>query len=164
MDGAFIPNNNLALKTPETPGDPSNPKKLYYSDDQIFVNNIVDTQQRNHQKQAIINRLITLPNVWKTIPYSIYFFSCNLDHVIHGERNLLDKDKFAKADAFNAQFEVCNGDPAKQFVDFLNTPEFAVQGEYEETWTFIKADTNSLKRYTNFRLFFSSPKNPRMES
>lgn len=161
MDGAFIPDAQIVEKTPETPIDPSNSKKLYYADNQIFVNNINDTQQRNHQKQSVLNRLITLNSVWKTIPYSIYFFSCNLDHVIHEERNLLDQDKFAKADAFNAQFEMCNGDPAKLFIDFLNNPSFAVQGNYDETWTFIKADINSLKRYTNFHLFFSNPKNPR---
>ncbi|SHH10959.1 hypothetical protein [Desulfosporosinus lacus] len=161
MDGAFIPDNQLVEKTPETPVDPSDLKKLYYSDNQIFVNNIVDTQQRNCKKKAVINRLITLKSIWKTIPYSVYFFSCNLDHVLHGERNLLGKDKFPKADAFNAQFEICNGDSSKQFLDFLNTPEFAVTGSYDETWTFIKADTNSLNRYTNFHLYFSNPKNPR---
>jgi len=40
------------------------------------------------------------------------------------------------------------------FVEFIRNEEFAVQGEYRETWEFIKLNGNSLKRYSNFQLFF----------
>lgn len=159
MDGAYVADNQIVQRTPETPVDPSDRKKLYYGDNQIFVNNIVSIQKRNQQKTSIINRLISMKKVWRTIPYSVYFFSCNLDHVIHGERNLFKNDKSTYADAYTAKFE--NGDSFKQFIDFFHAPDIAAPGNYDETWTFIKADNNSLKRYTNFQLFFSNPKNSR---
>lgn len=80
MDGAYVADNQIVQRTPETPVDPSDRKKLYYGDNQIFVNNIVSIQKRNQQKTSIINRLISMKKVWRTIPYSVYFFSCNLDH------------------------------------------------------------------------------------
>jgi len=76
---------------------------------------------------------------------------------MHEQRNLLNKDKMTYAEAFRLKYE--KDETIQQFIDFLHSPEIAVQGNYEETWTFIKADTNSLKRYTNFHLFFSNPKN-----
>ncbi len=159
MDGAYVSDDKLIQKRPDTPVDLSDQKRLYYSDNQIFVNNIEDTQRRNQLKTSIINRLITLKRVWKTIPYSAYFFSCNLDHIMHEQRNLLSKDKITYAEAFISKYE--KDETIYQFIDLMHDPGIAVKGDYEETWTFIKADTNSLKRYTNFHLFFSNPKNPR---
>lgn len=157
MDGTYIVDSQIVEKTPEIPIDPNKPQKPYYSDSQIFVDNIEVIIQRNKQKSAVLNRIISLKSVWKTIPYSIYFFSCNLDHVMHGERNLFEKDKLVYAE----QFENNYGCSPQRFLDFLNTQEIAVQGNYEETWHFIRTECNSLKRHTNFQLFFSNPKNPR---
>ena len=42
--------------------------------------------------------------------------------------------------------------------EFICDKEFAVEGSYVETWNFIKQDTHSLKRYTNFQLFFDEDK------
>lgn len=159
MDGAFIADCQIVEKTPETPADPSDPNKLYYSDDQIFAKSVQLICKRNQQKSSVLDRLISMRSVWGSIPYSVYFFSCNLDHVMYGERNLLKNDKSTCADAFTAK--IGNGVSIQQFIDFFGTPDIAVPGNFEETWTFIKADTNSLKRYTNFHLFFTSPKNPR---
>ncbi|OPX90096.1 MAG: hypothetical protein A4E53_01311 [Pelotomaculum sp. PtaB.Bin104] len=157
MDGAYILDEQIVEKTAETPLDPDKPQKPYYGDNQIFVDNPEAIRQRNHQKTSILNRLISLQNVWRTIPYSVYFFSCNLDHIMYGQRNLLKQDKQTCA----VQFDRSYGDSPQQFIAFLNTPEIAAQGNYEETWDFIRAECNSLKRYTNFNLFFLSPKNPR---
>lgn len=157
MDGAYISDNQIVEKTSEIPIDSDKPQKPYYGDNHIFVENIEAIQQRNQQKSSVLNRLISLKSVWRTIPYSMYFFSCNLDHIMHGQRNLLENDKYVYA----AQFDKIYGDSPQRFLDFLNTPHFAVQGNYDETWTFIKTNSNSLKRYTNFQLFFLNPKNPR---
>jgi len=157
MDGVYIFDNQVVERTSEIPSDPDNPQKLYYGDNQIFVDNIEEIQQRNHQKSAVLNRLISLKNVWKTIPYSVYFFSCNLDHVLYEQRNLIEKDKYAYAEQFDRSY----GDSPQRFLEFLYTPEISVRGNYDETWTFIKANSNSLKRYTNFQLFFLNPKNAR---
>ena len=58
------------------------------------------------------------------------------------------------ADVFSEKFY---GKP-QEFIDFICDKEFAVEGSYVETWNFIKQDTHSLKRYTNFQLFFDEDK------
>ena len=40
MDGAYILDYQIVEKTPETPVDPDKPQKPYYSDNQIFVDNV----------------------------------------------------------------------------------------------------------------------------
>lgn len=157
IDGAYVLDTHIVVKNPEIPVDPHKPQKPYYSDDQIFAENIDAMLQRNRQKTTVLNRIISLKNVWRIIPYSVYFFSCNLDHVIHGERNLFEKDKYPCADKFRSGI----GGSPQRFIDFINTPGIAVQGNYDETWDFIRTECNSLKRHTNFQLFFTNPKNPR---
>ena len=88
------------------------------------------------------------------IPYKVYYFSCNLEHVLHNEQNLPQEEKGEFADVFSEKFY---GKP-QEFIDFICDKEFAVEGSYVETWNFIKQDTHSLKRYTNFQLFFDEDK------
>lgn len=148
MDGAFILDKNVIYK---------NCKDPYYTENSIFTNNVSSIIKRNEQKIKIINRLIKLPKVWNTIPYSVYFFSCNLDHVMYNQNNLTNIEKSKFADNFLDRY----GDNPNNFLKFINNENFAVKGNYNETWNFIKADTNSLKRYTNFHLYFNNPKNSR---
>ena len=42
----------------------------------------------------------------------------------------------------------------KNFISFLRDNDFAIPGDYNETWKFIKKDCNSLNRYCNFHLYF----------
>jgi hypothetical protein len=159
MDGAYIPDDHVVLKTASTPIDPSKPEKLYYGDDKVFVREIANIQERNHQKALLLNKMICMPTVWGGgVPYSVYYFSCNLDHVMHNERNLFECDKYRYAHDFETKMST----HPDQFIDFLNNSSFSVAGDYNETWTFIKKDCNSLNRYTNFNLFFTNPKNPRI--
>ncbi len=79
------------------------------------------------------------------------YFSCNLEHVLHNELNVNNCDKMDYADRFVNYFygrEV-------EFIDFISDNKFAVKGTLGETWEFIKVDENSLKRFSNFHLFFA---------
>jgi uncharacterized protein (UPF0218 family) len=42
----------------------------------------------------------------------------------------------------------------EKFVEFISKSDFAVVGDYRDTWKFIKKDNNSLNRCCNFHLFF----------
>ena len=42
----------------------------------------------------------------------------------------------------------------KMAESFSSQIVYAVKGSYRETWKFIKIDENSLKRFSNFYLFF----------
>ena len=132
-------------------------KSLFIPTDNILTNNVISMHIRNKQKSEILNRLITLNKVWKTIPYSVYFFSCNLDHILHNNPNMSRQEKNQYADRFEKEYV----EHPRRFVEFLNNNQYAVGGSYPETWNFIKIDTHSLQRFSNFHLYFSNPKNDR---
>ena len=157
MDGAYISDDYVSIKKADTPSDPSKPQRPYYSKDHIYSNNVEAIITRNHQKAEILDKLIDIKRIWKTIPYSVYYFSCNLDHIMHNNSNLAERDKYKYANSFDKTY----GNNPQAFLKFLLHTDFAVKGKYDETWEFIKADNNSLNRYTNFHLFFSNPKHQR---
>ncbi|WP_249029021.1 hypothetical protein [Tannockella kyphosi] len=144
MDGAYIPDTAIV----------ENECKIHYEKDVINTNDVKRIMIRNQQKRENLNRLIHLPKVWNSIPYSVYFFSCNLDDVLHGEANLKmeDKNKLAK------QFESDYMDNPSKFIEFFNQKEIVVHGEYEESWKFISFQTNSLQRYSNFAIYLNKCK------
>ncbi len=145
-DGAFIPDDRIMQAEYE---------KSFYTDINILSNKTEDIQKRNRRKSQILNRLITLNKVCRIIPYSAYFLSCNMDHVLHDKANLSRKEKTEYA----TQFENKYSTQPKKFINFINNAQYAVSGNYQETWEFIKLDTHSLQRYSNFHLYFSNPKN-----
>ena len=142
-DGAYVEDDKIVYK---------DLKNIIYTEENIQTNNIDYMKTRNKKKSRVLNRLISTNNI-KGIPYEIYFFSSNLEHVLHNEQNVFgSKEKMKYADEFNDKF-INNPD---DFLNFINSDEFAVNGEYKETWCFVQEDTNSLKRYTNLNVFFKN--------
>jgi len=84
------------------------------------------------------------------IPYNAYYLSCNLEHVLHNDANVDDNLKVEKAEEFSDSYF----ERELEFLDFIRKDSFAVEGEYEETWEFIKQGSNSLNRYSNLHLVF----------
>ena len=82
MDGAFIPNTSIV----ENP-DADNP---IYSLTEIQTARPEQMAKRNEHKQRVLNRISKLKKVWASIPYQVYYMSCNLDHVLHGKLNSSD--------------------------------------------------------------------------
>lgn len=139
-DGAFIPDTAVRQNTASG---------IFYAADCIYTNNIASLRARNAKKQQILNKLCSMSTILKNIPYSVYFFSCNLDHALHNENNLSYEEKMSKAVCFESRY--ANDLPG--FISFLQNPAFAVSGDYSASWAFIKIGTNSLKRYSNFHLY-----------
>lgn len=146
MDGAYVPDDNVIDGIKD---------KNQYTEKNIETTKIKMTIDRNHQKQEIINKMVGLSKVWVSIPYSVYYFSCNMDHVLHGKANLRREEKDKLATEFENRFF----NKPQEFVDFFDSDEFAIKGTYEETWKFIKAGTNSLKRSSNFIIYLTNKKN-----
>lgn len=142
MDGAFINPKDIIY---------DNCDKPIYEKSSIRCKNVNSIYQRNQKKISILNRLISLPTVWGTIPYSVYFFSCNLDHVIHNEANVSATLKNEKASKFASHYK----NNPQEFITFFTKNEFSLTDDYNSSWDFIKMDNNSLKRYTNFGLIFT---------
>lgn len=125
--------------------------KNVYEDDGIYTKDVEGTLERNLRKSAIVERMLAIPKVLKTIPYSVYYFSSNMDHVLHNNANLSNEEKDDLANAFDEKYS----DEPEEFLLLMNEESFAVKGTYEETWNFIKIDKNSVQRYSNFGVYLS---------
>jgi len=140
MDGAYIGSDQIQVEDIEG---------FTYSETAITASSVERVTERNNRKQQVINRLSLCPKI-SGIPYSMYYFSCNLEHVLHNEVNLADELKMEYAERFSDSYYKTES----TFVNFIRDEQFAVTGDYKETWEFIKQGGNSLKRYSNFHLFF----------
>ena len=125
--------------------------KTFYTPTSIVTNKRDLIIERNERKSAILNKLYQTSHIGR-IGYKVYFFSCNLEHVLHNNQNTKCEDK----SLYSYQFVDRYVGNEKRFVDFLNKKEFATPGDYRESWQFIKEDCNSLNRFCNFHLYFKS--------
>lgn len=140
-DGAFIPEDAVVAEAVEGRQYP------FYTDTQILTPEPANIIDRNARKGRNIAKLASTGRVGG-IPYSFYYFSCNLDHVLHGRNNLSEAEKIACSRDFDLQY----ADDPNAFIRFMRDESFAVQGTYQETWAFIKQGTRSLERHSNFRI------------
>ena len=142
-DGAFIKEDFVLEDLQKS--------KTFYTPTSIVTNKRDLIIERNERKSAILNKLYQTSHIGKT-QYKVYFFSCNLEHVLHNNQNTKCEDK----SLYSYQFVDRYVGHEKRFVDFLNEKEFATPGDYKESWQFIKEDCNSLNRFCNFHLYFKS--------
>ena len=140
-DGAFIPEDSVIEEAAEGRQYP------FYTDTQILTPEPANIIDRNARKRRNIDKLSRTGRIGG-IPYSFYYFSCNLDHVLHNRNNLSEAEKIACSRDFDLQY----ADDPNAFIRFMRDESFAVQGTYQETWAFIKQGTRSLERHSNFRI------------
>lgn len=140
-DGAYIPHENIIS---------SNTIKYIYTNTNILSKNVEQVISRNERKKQILNKLSSKQNIFTSIPYNVYYMSCNLEHVLHNIQNADDIEKKNLAKDFEDKYF----DNPNEFIKFISQSDFTVKGNYQETWEFIKNGTNSLNRYTNFHLCF----------
>ena len=126
-DGAFIPESAVVKEALEGKQYP------FYTDTQILAPEPENILDRNVRKSRNIARLSSIGKIGG-IPYSFYYFSCNLDHVLHGRNNLSEAEKIMCSRAFDLRY----ADAPDAFIRFMKDESFAVRGTYQETWAFIK--------------------------
>lgn len=147
-DGAFIPDLHVIVD------ERAYRKYPFYLNDSIVTANSEEQEKiqvRNHRKVSNLKRIIFLPKVRK-IPFCVYYFSCNMDHVFHNDANLDDNNKVSMAENIEDKF----GGNYEGFIDYLRNsfPE-GVECSYDSSWSFIEEGTHSLKRNSNFILFLN---------
>lgn len=142
-DGAYISDANV-IEDNSHNGPPE------YNETNIVASPGSKVRERNARKRANLNKLSSLTNVWRTIPYSIYYMSCNLDHVLYGVQNSDDETKRQNAYQFATKYKY----DLDGFVEYISDPAIAVTGDYKETWRYIRQGLNSLHRHTNLSLCF----------
>ena len=149
MDGVFIPDDAVVENdTVETDTPP------YYTETQIQTPNRAGILDRNQRKRNNIDRLSACPKV-AGIPYSMYYFSLNLEHILHGRTNLSDWEKIRCAEEFDLKY----GDDPDGFTLFMKESSFSVCDNYRRSWAFIKTELHSLERYSNFGIELPPLKN-----
>lgn len=149
LDGTFIPDENCRQFTELIYQEDG----FYYDPPLIYGSTEEAVQDRNHRKAENIRFLLTQNTIkvkTKTVPYSLYYFSSNLDHFLHNELNLPMREKRTKASDFADRFEK---NPVG-FVDYMTHHPGAIIGKsLEESWECIMNGCNSIDRHTNFNLF-----------
>lgn len=150
LDGVYLPDTCVAPYAPER----QNSERVYYDGENGFIetdaDKISEIVKRNKRKRDNLNYLLALPEGKikigsKKIPYEIYFFSSNLDAVIHHDANVEAGKKYL-ADRFLRSHGL---DPEDFAAFFLKDPCAVGQMGYRESWDFIRENSNSVKRYTN---------------
>lgn len=148
MDGTYIENSGVVFDASK-----SFSQYPFYGENKIFVQSpekISLLQERNCRKSQNLERIISLPQVMG-IPYDIYYFSCNMDHVLHDNANMDDTKKVDEAEKFADKF----GNDSEGFLGFIESvyPK-SVDCNKEKSWEYIRMKNNSLTRCSNFILFF----------
>lgn len=97
-DGAYIPNECVVLDSSLSEED-----SPFYKDDKIACLDVDKIVKRNEQKSENLDYLSSCTTIkvkQKTVPYSVYYVSCNLDHYLHRSANLDYRMKRSLADTF----------------------------------------------------------------
>ncbi len=136
-DGAFIP--STAIVEDQSCTEP------FYTPTEIRTADPTLIRKRNDEKSSVLSRMVVLNNVWKIIPYHVYFFSSNLDHVLHNKQNSSDIEKEKDAYAFAKRYR----DHLPDFLTLMCDSDFSVNGDYRKSWSFIMDGLHSLERYSN---------------
>lgn len=164
MDGAYIDDSHIEYDSSRMDPDNVWSEKPKYCKEKIISANTEQTKRRNAQKRNNIDWLsrndtihyngvdeVTGENIRRDVDYEVYFFSCNLDHVLHGDANLSGWEKNRKAREF---VECCEGD-SEMFIEAIK-PNILANMTYEESWDFItERNNNSLGPYTNINILLS---------
>ena len=145
-DGVYIPEINII--------EDKNIKKFLYTINGIVAPSKENVQKRNESKKQIVEKLLVTSKI-NSIPYEMYYMSCNLEHVLHDKlEDISEDEKKELANKFADRFY----EKEIEFIEFINNKDFKVLGDYKATWDFIKKELNSVNRYSNFWLFFENLK------
>lgn len=152
LDGAFIPREKIVGVSLRNKSD-----GIFYAEDHIETENIVAIQERNERKRDNVRKLVGMNEIiirprngrnTKKVKYSVYYFSCNMDHVIHKKMNLSQREKVQMAVDFSGAL-----DSIDTFIQTIYDGAKDVRNmTYQESWDYIMNDSESLKRHTNLHL------------
>lgn len=141
-DGAFIPETAIVDNPAAT--------RIQYSLQDIQTSDVQKIAERNRKKLGLVNLLKNRGEINKK-PYKMFYFSRNQEHVLHNDaRDLTTGQKNSLADQFDERY----GDAPEAFLEYIKSKDFAVPGDYAETWAFIESGLHSLERWSNFHLYF----------
>lgn len=110
-DGAYIPDEKIISD--------SECDRVIYESDGIHTSDQQGIIERNKQKTGNLYRLRGTGQIW-SVPYKVYYMSCNLDHVLHNKRNSIEDEKETNAYAFAKKYK----NDVDGFVTFMCDSDF----------------------------------------
>lgn len=155
-DGAYIPDEDVVESA-----NPTGLEKPFYDYHSIRTLNPDGIRRRNAHKQENLDYLSSQETIkvkTKTVPFSVYYFSSNLDHVLHDDPNLDATLKRQKAEMFADQY-IGNPDGFIEFIAHISEDATRISAmDYATSWEFIKAGHHSIERQTNLIVLFNKLK------
>ena len=143
LDGAFIPDEKIM--------EDKSVSRIKYETENIVCKDRNEAIKRNKRKRDNLEHLISLGEfIYSGHPmkYHVYYFSSNLDHFLHNDANLDDRQKTSAADLFADTYNY----PQKFVSFFLDKQNPTHDMSYKESWEYVKHGTNSLARGTNLNV------------
>ena len=143
-DGCFIPDRYIV--------EDESLSHIAYSEECIRTPFPQSIQQRNMKRRRAISSLVAVRELKGRIPYSIYYFSRNIEHALYGiDKAVSDSRKTDLAYEFSDRFSY--NDAA--FIRYLEEEDICPGEDYESSWEAIGNDRESLKRHSNLILLLS---------
>lgn len=142
LDGTFIPEESIIE---------SDAGKIKYTDNSIECMTRSDVVGRNRKKGSIIRRLSAIHQI-DNIPYTIFFASRNMDHVLFDAPDSSQREKSDNAWKFIAACKK-NSDI---IADTIFKEGIGTDKDYAESWEEIQCDFKSLQRHTNLNIMLQS--------
>ncbi|MDD4110951.1 MAG: hypothetical protein PHS54_05335 [Clostridia bacterium] len=127
-----------------------------FSGQQYKVPNIKGIIVRNKNKRDVLKKIantnfVSIGKEKVLLQYECYYFSCNLEHVLHNNPNVqTDNEKKKLANSFADQYFGYE----YMFLDFIKDKSFATNLCYQDSWNYIMRPENAFNRKTNFNLYF----------
>lgn len=126
-------------------------KNITCSENEIFTDSYEKVKKRNDNKARNIRALkqiteLTLSKI--KIKYRVFYFSQNLEHVLHNELNCSKEKKNELLDKWEDKCNTSEFD----FDTFISDIPGFINHDYPESWSYIEKGNNSLRRCTNIHL------------
>ena len=140
LDGAYVPDERV-IQSPVACDKPT------YHEDCIIAPNEGSLRQRNARKKENLDFLAGQDTVFyggKDIDYSIYYFSCNMDHFVHGNANY---SRAHKNQGINIFMGTEGLDHFNQMV--LCDSAALIDRGYRASWEYVRRENRSLEKGTN---------------
>ena len=143
MDGAYIPDDAIVQ-------DDTYIEDPFYGESSISYFDPEKVRTPHICKRHNLDILIEVKDVMGGKPFSVYYVSCNFEHVASHNANMTDREKSRAADVFAHRF----AEDADSFCSFFRAPSLTLGKTFQESWDAIRRGLNSLHRHSNLNIFF----------
>ena len=125
---------------------------IAYSEECIRTPFPLSIQQRNGKRRRAISSLVSMRMLKGHIPYSIFYFSRNIEHALYGiENGVSDSRKTDLAYEFSDRFSY----NITAFIRYLEKADICPGNDYLSSWQAIETGRESLRRHSNLILLLS---------